>query len=215
MTSRHHMLTTNEAAVVSAVSLRTVNRMFDDHILPDSLISSDNGRRILADACVYICFFDRTAELLTTQARKFAIHRAEHDRTWHVSIDHIMPEKAWVMWHDNLAIDLTSFANLTQCRYRLLDDARHAIVSDPDILGGEPVIRGTRVPAYAVAGAIASGAPMAEVLEDYPSLDAKKIELAVAYAEANPRHGRPKRMVERLKPLQAVERRLVERAARS
>jgi uncharacterized protein (DUF433 family) len=65
-------------------------------------------------------------------------------------------------------------------------------VSDPDTLGGTPVIRGTRVPVYDVAASVAAGIPMDRILEAYPSLDADKVELAAIYAEANPVRGRPR-----------------------
>jgi uncharacterized protein (DUF433 family) len=65
-------------------------------------------------------------------------------------------------------------------------------VSDPEVLGGAPVIRGTRVPVHDVAASIAASAPIERVLAAYPSLDADKVELATLYAEANPLRGRPR-----------------------
>lgn len=42
------MLKASEAAVVSRVSLRDINRVIDEHILPDAFVSLDNGRHVLA-----------------------------------------------------------------------------------------------------------------------------------------------------------------------
>jgi uncharacterized protein (DUF433 family) len=70
--------------------------------------------------------------------------------------------------------------------------ARELVVSDPDILGGAPVIRGTRIPVYDVAASVAAGLPMTRILAAYPSLDADKVELAAIYAEANPARGHPR-----------------------
>jgi uncharacterized protein (DUF433 family) len=65
-------------------------------------------------------------------------------------------------------------------------------VTDPDVLGGTPVIRSTRIPVYDVAASVAAGVPADRILAAYPSLDADKIELATIYAQANPARGRPR-----------------------
>lgn len=64
--------------------------------------------------------------------------------------------------------------------------ARDAVVSDPEILGGAPVLRGTRVPVHDVAASVAAGVPLDRILATYPSLDAEGIALATIYAEACP-----------------------------
>lgn len=72
------------------------------------------------------------------------------------------------------------------------DDAREIVVSDPDVLGGAPVMRGMRVPVYDVAASVAAALPIDRILAAYPSLDGDKIELAAIYAEANPARGHPR-----------------------
>ena len=42
--------------------------------------------------------------------------------------------------------------------------------SDPEILGGTPVFRGTRVPAQALIDYLEGGHPLDEFLEDFPSV---------------------------------------------
>lgn len=64
--------------------------------------------------------------------------------------------------------------------------ARDAVVSDPEILGGTPVLRGTRVPVHDVAASVAAGLPLDRILAAYPSLDADKIALATIYGQACP-----------------------------
>ena len=70
--------------------------------------------------------------------------------------------------------------------------ARSMVVSDPEIMGGTPVIRGTRVPVYDVAASVAAGIPLDRILAAYPSLKSEQLELANLYAEANPQRGRPR-----------------------
>lgn len=56
---------------------------------------------------------------------------------------------------------------------------------------GEPLLKGTSIEVYRIAALLDGGAPIEEVLEDYPSLSRKQVETAQAYAEAYPKAGRP------------------------
>jgi uncharacterized protein (DUF433 family) len=64
--------------------------------------------------------------------------------------------------------------------------------SSSEILGGTPVVRGTRIPVYDVAASAAAGISTERILAAYPGLDAEKIELATIFAQANPPRGRPR-----------------------
>src|SRR3546814_12137338 len=70
------MLKATEAAVVSRVSLRDINRVIDERILPDAFVSLDNGRHVLAGACSFITFYFESAKRLTSEERLFAIKTA-------------------------------------------------------------------------------------------------------------------------------------------
>lgn len=76
-----------------------------------------------------------------------------------------------------------------------LTQAREMVVIDPGILGGIPVIKGTRVPVYDVAGMYNAGVQTDEILETYPSLKEWQIELASVYANAFPRPPRIRRHI--------------------
>jgi uncharacterized protein (DUF433 family) len=58
------------------------------------------------------------------------------------------------------------------------------IVSDPSIMGGAPVVRGTRVRAETTLIYLRAGHSSREIFEDYPSLPIDGIDAAVAWAEA-------------------------------
>jgi uncharacterized protein (DUF433 family) len=45
------------------------------------------------------------------------------------------------------------------------------IVSNPEIMGGDPVFRGTRVPVEVLFGNLAEGLTVDEIVESYPTLD--------------------------------------------
>ena len=74
---------------------------------------------------------------------------------------------------------------------RALRRARSLIVTDPEILGGDPVFRGTRVPVHVIA-AMLEQATEAEILKAYPRITVEMVRLALAYAQAYPIRGRPR-----------------------
>ncbi len=76
-------------------------------------------------------------------------------------------------------------------RIRLYERARDLIVSDPDIMGGSPTIRGTRITAQVILGRLEAGDTIASILDDYPYLDQETVEAAALFAKANPPRGRP------------------------
>ncbi len=56
------------------------------------------------------------------------------------------------------------------------------ITSDPAILGGKPVVRGTRISVEFILELIASGATTDDIVKAYPSLTTESILAAVKYA---------------------------------
>ena len=72
-----------------------------------------------------------------------------------------------------------------------LQRAEEMIVSDPDVMRGSPVYRGTRIPVQLVSDMLSQGATPEEIVEGYPSLDKEKVALAPFYVQAFPRRGRP------------------------
>ena len=74
-------------------------------------------------------------------------------------------------------------------RYREARD--RYITSDADILGGTPVIAGTRLTVYAVLGRLQDGDVADDLAEDYPEVSREAFEAAELYAKAHPPRGRP------------------------
>jgi uncharacterized protein (DUF433 family) len=64
------------------------------------------------------------------------------------------------------------------------------VQSDPEIMAGAPVFRGTRVPVYLIADMIEQGTPIDEILDGYPSLTREMVGYAEIYATAHPPPGR-------------------------
>jgi uncharacterized protein (DUF433 family) len=60
------------------------------------------------------------------------------------------------------------------------------ILEDPEIMGGTPCIRGTRITVYAVAARIRGGETIAELLNGYPDLGPEHVAAAIEYADRVP-----------------------------
>ena len=59
---------------------------------------------------------------------------------------------------------------------------RDHIHSDPAILGGKPVVRGTRISVELILEYLADGGSVADILDGYPSLTEDSIRAAVAFS---------------------------------
>ncbi|MXZ80072.1 MAG: DUF433 domain-containing protein [Gammaproteobacteria bacterium] len=74
-------------------------------------------------------------------------------------------------------------------RYRKARD--RYITSDESILGGTPVIVGTRLTVYAILGQLQDGDSIDDLVEDYPDIPRQAFEAAEIYAKTHPLRGRP------------------------
>lgn len=61
-------------------------------------------------------------------------------------------------------------------------DYQSRITLEPGKRGGKPTIRGLRITVYDVLQLLADGSTEAEVLEDFPELEAADIRACLAYA---------------------------------
>jgi uncharacterized protein (DUF433 family) len=59
------------------------------------------------------------------------------------------------------------------------------ILRDPQICGGEPVFRGTRVTLRTVLASLANGDSIDAILADFPVLKAEDVQSAIAFAAAS------------------------------
>lgn len=57
------------------------------------------------------------------------------------------------------------------------------VVSDPEVMSGDPVVSGTRVPAETVVAYLRAGHSDQDIFEDYPTLQPGAIEAVRRWAE--------------------------------
>ena len=56
------------------------------------------------------------------------------------------------------------------------------VVSDPNVLGGEPRIRGTRIHVAVVLDSLAEGLTPTQIVDHFPPLTEDDVRAAIAYA---------------------------------
>ncbi|MDI6811444.1 MAG: DUF433 domain-containing protein [archaeon] len=56
------------------------------------------------------------------------------------------------------------------------------ITIDPEVMGGQPCIRGLRIPVSLIIKLIAAGRTNKDILEDYPELEEEDIKQSLEYA---------------------------------
>ena len=65
------------------------------------------------------------------------------------------------------------------------------IVRDPQIVGGEPILKGTRVTLKTVLASLAEGATTNEILADFPTLSEEDVWAAIAFAAGSAQEDMP------------------------
>jgi len=88
-------------------------------------------------------------------------------------------------------IECKSARQAAQAGFRRLAQAQLMVDSQPDVMHGTPVYKGTRIPVQLIADMLAQGTEVEEILQGYPALTRQGIQLAPLYVKAFPRRGRP------------------------
>src|ERR1700674_1368705 len=168
MQTHDTLFTPTEAAVLTGLSLKAVNNAIDKKTI--SAASGEEGGRLLdARALMSLSIERRLSDRIATPELRRRVFDALADA----------PRNVVSLEGGLLKIDLRR--------------PRRLVVTDPEILGGDPVFRGTRVPVHLVAELVAQGSKPSELIDSYPRLTAEMIRLAPVYAAAYPLRGRPRR----------------------
>lgn len=191
-TTTNNFLSPREVAELSGVSRRTVEKAIEEKVLPvhmrQSLAGKSGMRRMLgAESVVYTTLMRAlAADLSLTLSGKRnlakALKRHELAGMRHQTIEISPAVTADIGELAGDAIDRTE-------KYLATRDAW--ITSDPGIMGGLPIIRGTRIPVHSVLGWMRSGDSLDEIVADNYDLPREAFEAACMYAITHPFSGRP------------------------
>jgi uncharacterized protein (DUF433 family) len=173
-----------EAAALSGIGIKAVHNAIDKRIVDTVTGARSRGRRALTqEGLLRLKLWYGIGSTLAAERRQRLFEEIK-----------AAPNARTIKADDLLIIDVAEARKQLKARMSDLDEAEAAIGTVKGVMGGEPVFKGTRIPARLVTAMIEQGAEEAEILEGYPSLTSRKIELAKIWSAAHPARGRPKSM---------------------
>ncbi|MGD0775368.1 MAG: DUF433 domain-containing protein [Candidatus Solibacter sp.] len=175
-----------QAAALTGLPLAAVHKSIDSRLIrPRAARSGATVRRLLTkEQLIYLQLEAEGLRLLPVGTRREiadSIQRSPNTEKLHVANG------------TALLIEIGSARRKIESKLKQLARIEEMVVSDPGIMRGTPVFRGTRIPVDLVADMLAQGATVEEILAGYPTLNKEKITIAPLYRRAFPRRGRPSR----------------------
>ena len=173
-----------QASVLANLPLPAVHKLIERRLIrPRRLRSGRSIQRMLnVQQVLYLRLEAEGVRLLPVSARRAIAKQIESSS----GKDIVVPGGG-----SALVIQVKSVRKELDADLKKLERATEMAVSDPELMHGTPVYRGTRIPIELIASMLRQGAEIDEILDGYPALDREKIELAPVYVQAFPRRGRP------------------------
>jgi uncharacterized protein (DUF433 family) len=173
-----------QASAVANLPLRTVHKLIERRLIRPRLRRKGRSlqRMLTREQLLYLRLESKGLQLLPIATRRSLAKKIE--KSPEVDVVRLTEESV-------LVVQVKSARQELDQDLERLQRAEEMIVSDPDIMRGSPVYRGTRIPVQLVADMLSQGATPEEILGGYPSLDKEKVSLAPFYVHAFPRRGRP------------------------
>lgn len=181
MASKTPLLTRNEIAEISGVSINAVNKALEQRVAKSR---RHKGRTLLAA--------DEAAALalLSELPISLSIKLKREVRNWIVKRNPAKTEE----FELSRALRVAMTENAADVAKRAFDYVRlreKYVEVDRGKMGGVPVVRGTRVPVRTLAQLVEGGESRKALREDYPHIPEEAYDVAVLWAKGNPRRGRP------------------------
>jgi uncharacterized protein (DUF433 family) len=175
-----------EASAIVKLPLKAVHKVIDSRLIrPQKSRRGNQVQRLLSfEQLVYLRLEAEGLRLLPMESRREVVRATESAPG---------PDTVAVAGSSVLFIQVKGARNDVERELKRLRRVEQMVVSNPDIMGGTPVFRGTRIPVDLVATMSTQGASVDEILEGYPALSREQVELAPLYVAAFPRRGRPAR----------------------
>lgn len=175
-----------QAAAITGLPLAAVHKAIDGRLIhPRTARSGKTVRRLLSkEQLIYLQLEAEGLRLLPVSTRReiaVSIQRSPKS------------ERLPVANGAALLIEIGTARRAVESQLKELARMEGMVVSDPEIMRGTPVFKGTRIPVALVADMLAQGATVEEILEGYPTLSKERIAIAPLYMRAFPRRGRPSR----------------------
>ena len=175
-----------QAAAITGLPLAAVHKAIDSRLIrPRAARSGGTVRRLLSkEQLIYLQLEAEGLRLLPVGTRREIAESIRRSPK---------TENLPVANGTALLIEIGTARRAVESQLKQLARMEDLVVSDPEIMRGTPVFKGTRVPVDLVADMLAQGAAMEDILEGYPTLSKERIAMAPLYMRAFPRRGRPSR----------------------
>lgn len=187
-----------EASAIAKLPLRAVHKLIDSRLIrPHKLRRGNQVQRLLSpEQLVYLRLEAEGVRLLPMDSRREVARAIESGAC---------ADLVAVSGSSVLFVQVKDARKDVERELKRLRKVEQMVVSDPEVMGGTPVYRNTRIPIDLVATMMAQGATVEEILEGYPALSHEQVELAPLYVAAFPRRGRPARRTwAKQKPIKIV-----------
>jgi len=181
---RENTYTPAQASAVAKLPLKAVQKLIDVRLIhPRRMRSGRETQRLLSpEQLVYLRLEAEGVRLLPLAARR-EVARAVVSKPEVHSIA--------VAGGPALVVEVERARREVEQELKRLRRVQEMVVSDPEIMRGTPVFKGTRIPVELVAEMAAGGTSVEDILTGYPALGREQVELASLYVTAFPRRGRP------------------------
>lgn len=194
--------TPTEAAALSEIAVKSVHNAIDKRIIAAHFGRA--GRELTVEDLLRLKLWYGVGSILSAERRKHLFDTIDQN-----------PDADTVRADDYLIVDVARARAQLAARAEALREAEQKIEAVKGVVGGEPVFKGTRVPVRMIAAMKQQGAGAAEIVEGYPSVTTRMVELAEIWTAAHPARGRPKKLSEQGLKVKSVKRILLATPASS
>jgi uncharacterized protein (DUF433 family) len=185
--------TPTEAAALSEIAVKSVHNAIDKRIIASHF--GRERRELTVEDLLRLKLWYGVGSILSAERRKHLFDTIDQN-----------PDADTVRADDYLIVDVARARAQLAARAEALREAEQKIEAVKGVVGGEPVFKGTRVPVRMIAAMKQQGASTAEIVEGYPSVTTRMVELAEIWTAAHPARGRPKKLSEQGLKVKSVKR---------
>jgi uncharacterized protein (DUF433 family) len=181
-------LTIKEAAHLAGVAARRIEKDCEEGIVPRRKTKLWMRETLAAHVPMHAVAYARAMYSLDG----IKMEKKSKQRVWRFLQSSKKAKFGSLELSPGLTLNLDPLVSEVWGRTRVYLETRHEhLVVDPEIFGGEPILKGTRITCQSVLGRFEGGETLEELVEDYPEISMEAFEAALVYAKAHPPRGRP------------------------
>src|ERR1700683_4895721 len=183
MSSTSALLTRREAAEIGRIPLNAIDKAIEQGVVKAKRRA---GKPLLPAHEVALLVLLRQIDVpLPSKAKERLRRWLAHPQPQVVGAELAISEALRVAMTEDVAQTIERAESYARLRDRYVE-------RNPAVMGGEPVIAGTRMPVRSLARLIELGETPDVLREDYPHIPEEAYSVAVQWTDANPRRGRPR-----------------------